>query len=222
MGKYYKNYEDEIFDELKDEVRKKKAFRYARLLPVYLTRKECKQLIDFYQKGKKAPRNKLIIRLLYATGMRVGELENIKIADFDFKDRTLFIREGKGTKDRYVILDKVTKKNILEYIKQENLIKLKDNLFNVKKRQTQYIIEKAGNETGIDEKYEAIGRKFSAHSLRHAFATHCFENGIDLLTLKALLGHEYLETTDIYVNTSIKMNKNRYDLTNPFVKGEKK
>jgi len=215
MGRYYSSWQEEIYWELKDEIGKKKSFRYDRLLPVALTREECLELINSFQKGKKAQRNRLIIRRLYSTGMRIGELENIKLCDINFQKRTLFIREGKGSKDRYVLFDRKTSKNIKEYIEIE---KIEGRLLNVKKRQTQYIIEKAGRTTKITKKYEEMERNFSAHSLRHAFATHCFENGMDLFTLKKLLGHEYFETTEIYVNTSTKFDKQKYDITNPFKK----
>lgn len=215
MGRYYSSWQEEIYWELKDEIGKKKSFRYDRLLPVVLTREECVELTNSFQKGKKAQRNRLIVRVLYSTGMRIGELENIKLCDMNFKKRTLFIREGKGSKDRYVLFDRKTLKDIKEYIEIE---KVEGRLLNVKKRQTQYIIEKAGRTTGISKKYEDMDRKFSAHSLRHAFATHCFENGMDLFILKKLLGHEYFETTEIYVNTSMKFDKEKYDLTNPFRK----
>ena len=65
-------------------------------------------------------------------------------------------------------------------------LQLSDNIFKISIRQLRRIVEKAGTITGISEKYEAMNRVFSAHSLRHAFATHCYENGMRIFTLKKL------------------------------------
>jgi integrase/recombinase XerC/integrase/recombinase XerD len=216
MNKIYKTWQDELFEELKIEFGKEKAFRYDKVLPIILTKKECLKLIDVYQTGKKAFRNRLIIRILYATGMRISEIENIKVCDINLGRRVLFIRNAKGNKDRNVIIDKESAKLINEFI-LENSLQFNDDLIDIKKRQLQYVVEKAGELIGLDKKYKMIDRRFSAHSLRHAFATHSFENGMDIFTLRKLLGHEYLETTQIYVHTSIKFEKSRYDKTNPFV-----
>ena len=72
-------------------------------------------------------------------------------------------------------------------------------------RQIRRIVEEAGEITGISQKYAAMDRVFSSHSLRHAFATHCYENGMRTLTLKKLMGHEYLATTEIYLYTSMQV-----------------
>jgi site-specific recombinase XerD len=216
MSYIYKTWQDEVFEELKIEFGKEKSFRYDKVLPIILTKEECLKLINVYQTGKKAPRNRLIIRVLYATGMRVSEIENIKICDIDLRKRVLFIRNAKGSKDRNVLIDKESAKLIKEFI-LENSLKLEDDLIDIKKRQLQYVVEKAGELIGLDKKYKMIDRRFSVHYLRHAFATHSFENGMDLFTLRKLLGHEYLETTQIYVNTSIEFEKSKYDQTNPFI-----
>jgi len=65
--------------------------------------------------------------------------------------------------------------------------------------------------TGISKRYEAMRRSFSQHSFRHAFTTHCAENGMDLFTPKKLMGHAFLETTELYVATSMEKAKREYE-----------
>jgi len=213
--KIYKSWIDELKAEFKTELKRVKNVDLSRTLPAVLSRKECNKLMNFYQNGKKYDeRNYLAIRILYATGIRIGELSNIRFCDFNYDNQTIFIRQGKGKKDRYVIIDKDSLKLINKFKKKKNKI-LSDKLFNVEKRQLQNIVERAGDKTGISEKYDGMNRRFSAHSLRHAFATHSFENGMRIFILKKILGHEYLGTTEIYVNTASVLNLKEYNKTNP-------
>ena len=201
----YKKLEDEFKAEFKHEIKSFDNVNILRLLPAILSRKECNDLLNAYpETTKKNKRNRLVIRLLYSTGIRIAELSNLKYCDLNFDDNTIFIRSGKGDKDRYVCCDVETMKILKEKLKN---FQLSDNIFKVSIRQLRRIVEKAGTITGISEKYEAMNRVFSAHSLRHAFATHCYENGMRIFTLKKLLGHQYLGTTEIYISTAA-----RYDV----------
>ncbi|MBI2264684.1 MAG: tyrosine-type recombinase/integrase [Armatimonadetes bacterium] len=82
--------------------------------------------------------------------------------------------------------------------------KLEDSVFGLTLRQLRRIVERAADIVGIPQRYKAMERIFSPHSLRHAFATHSYENGMRVLTLKKLLGHEFLGTTEIYIFTAIR------------------
>ena len=212
--KIYPSTRAEIESELKDELKLKRGELKGKKLPATLTREECKTLIQFYKKGKLGPRNRLILRLLYATGMRIDELTNLRFADIFYDNRTIFVREGKGNKDRYVCVDDRTLEMLHRFQEHEGK-KISDPVFDIGLRQIRRVVEKAGSKTGISAKYEAMGRYFSPHSLRHSFATHSFENGMRTFTLKKLLGHEYLGTTEIYLYCSTRYDEEEYRRTNP-------
>ena len=156
----------------------------------------------------------MILRLLYSTGMRVQELANLKFCDIFYDNQTIFIREGKGGKDRYVCADQKTFELLREW-QQEDDKSLEDSVPGIKVRQIKRIVEKAGEITGISQKYDAMNRVYSAHSFRHAFATHLYENGMSIFAIKKLLGHEFLTTTEIYINCTIKQARKEYEEANP-------
>jgi site-specific recombinase XerD len=198
----------EIIQEFKDEIPNISERNIKGILPRVLTREECKKLIEFYSGNKeKDIRNRLIIQTLYYTGMRINELANLKKADINFDEEIIFIRSGKGDKDRYVCLDSSTLSELSEMAQK---MPLTANIFPITDRQIRRVVEEAGEKTGISEIFDATDRKFSAHSLRHAFATHSLENGMNIFTLKKLMGHEYLDTTEIYINTSMAFDKVEY------------
>ena len=93
---------------------------------------------------------------------------------------TIFIREGKGGKDRYVCADPETFEMLKAWQEEGNKSPY-DSVPGVKVRQIRRIVEKAGDMTGVSQKYDAMDRVFSAHSFRHAFATHLYENGMSIL-----------------------------------------
>ena len=186
-------------------------------LPATLSREECRQLMTAYIEGKQAFRNNLISRILYATGMRGEELENLKVCDLLYDQGTIFIRAGKGDKDRYVCCDEETFGLVRQWCEEQKK-GLADPVIWVSVRQIRRIVEEAGELTGISQKYEAMGRVFSSHSLRHAFATHCYENGIRTLSLKKLMGHEFLATTEIYLYTSMRYEVEEFKKVGPLEK----
>ena len=209
----YANYEEEIRAELQEEFPDLGDKDPTDLLPAVLTRTECQQLIDFYKLPKDL-RNHLVIRVLYASGLRIGELAALQYCDIDYDRRVVFVRLGKGEKDRYVCIDAATTELLKQFQGEQPIT---EKIFKITDRQLRRIVEKAGTETGIAEKYEAMGRVFSPHSFRHAFATHCYENGIRIFSLKKLLGHEYSGTTEIYVRTAVNYEILEYDKCNPFM-----
>jgi site-specific recombinase XerD len=214
--KTYKSPQEEFEAELKPELREIKAKENK--LPAVLSRKEFRELIPAFKRGKLAFRNNLIVRLFYATGMRVEELEGLRFCglSYDTHRRTIFVRSGKGGKDRYCCADERTFNQLREWQRGK---KLEDPVCGVKKRQIKRVVEKAGELTGISQKYDAMDRVFSCHSFRHAFATHSCENGMSIFTLKKLLGHEYLNTTAIYIHLSMEAAGKEYSETNPLREG---
>lgn len=183
-------------------------------LPATLSREECRLLMAAYTEGKWAFRNNLISRILYATGLRGEELENLKVCDLLDGQGTIFVRAGKGDKDRYVCCDEETFRLIRQWCESEKK-GLSDAVIGLSVRQIRRVVEEAGEKTGISAKYEAMGRVFSSHSLRHAFATHCYENGMRTLTLKKVMGHEFLATTEVYLYTSMRYEVEEFKRVGP-------
>lgn len=210
----FKTMEEEIRNELRELKGASGEFGRGMKLPVVLSREECQKLITAFTEGKFAFRNNLIVRVLYAAGLRIEELENLKFCDLSYETGTIFIRSGKGDKDRYVCADQGTLEMLRTWQGQEGK-KLEDSVFGLTLRQLRRIVEKAADIVGIPQRYRAMDRVFSPHSLRHAFATHSYENGMRVLTLKKLLGHEFLGTTEIYVFTGMKYDVEEYRRTGP-------
>jgi len=210
----YETWREELEAEFKDEFQSLAGLDLSDTLPFVLSREECLALIAVYDgDGDKDKRNQLIMRLFYATGVRIAELAEFKFADMNYDSRTVFVRSGKGDKDRYVCVDEKTLQMVKAY---QGESALEDKLFSIGVRQIRRVVEAAGEAIGIEEKFRAVGRKFSAHSLRHAFATHSYENGMRLFTIKKLLGHDYLGTTEIYINTALQWDTAEYERAGPF------
>ena len=152
-------------------------------------------------------RDKLILTLLYSTGLRVSELVNLIIKDIDFDERTMLIR-GKGDKDRVVLFDKNAKALIIKYLnlrEQDNKYLFVNKQGNpLTPRYIQLMIKKYGEEAGIK-------KKVTPHVLRHSYATHLLKNGVDIRVIQQLLGHASLSTTQIYTNVDMETIKSVYD-----------
>ena len=161
-------------------------------------------------------RNLLIIRMLYATGLRVSELVNVKINDINIPDRTIRVL-GKGSKERIVVFGNNTKECLDDYL-------------NRGRRQVDFhsspylFLNKDGNRLStryvrkiIDDIIikASIEMHVSPHMLRHTFATGMLNNGADLVSVKDLLGHESLNTTSIYTHVSDEKIKEIYKMAHP-------
>lgn len=188
-------YSAEWNDELDDEVLFSK--KSQKRLPAVLTRAEVNELLAA---SEKKLRDHLVIRTLYATGCRRSELESIKLADLYLDECKVFIRNGKGDKDRYVFIDPKTAELLKDFVYGRAL---EDPIFDIEDKQINRVVRKWGKKVGINQRYEAMDRHFAAHALRHTFATHLFESGLDVFILRDLLGHRYLGTTRGYVAIGI-------------------
>ena len=161
-------------------------------------------------------RNLLIIRMLYATGIRVSELVNIKISDIDIIDRTILIL-GKGNKERIVVFGNNTKEILDLY--------LNSGRYKLSKGNNDYLfLNKDGNK--LSDRYvrniindiivkASISMHVSPHMLRHTFATGMLNNGADLVSVKEMLGHESLNTTSIYTHVTDDKIREIYDKAHP-------
>lgn len=163
-------------------------------LPKVLSKKEILKMIE----NTKNIKHKLIIQLLYSSGLRLNELLNLKREDIDLQRNLINVRKGKGNKDRITLLSNNLKISLLEYynkstLKTKYLFEGRNGKYT--KKSVQMILENAGNE---------IKKKVSPHMLRHSFATHLLESGTDIRHIQKLLGHSDLDTTMIYTYVSNK------------------
>jgi len=169
----------------------KKEHKY----PDILSREEVKNLLS-------APSNikhRFLLMITYSGGLRVSETVNLKVADLDFDRRMIHIRKGKGRKDRYVML---SEKVAADYEKYKKQVLLNDWLFPGAAYGTHLSLRSAQAVfTKTCEKLK-INKEVSIHSLRHAFATHLLEDGVDLRYIQELLGHKSSKTTEIYTHVS--------------------
>ena len=183
------------------------APKQAKKLPVVLSIEEVDKLLNSlkYDTPIEA-RNKAMIELDYASGLRVSELVNLKLGDLHFDDDESggFVQVyGKGNKERIVPVGEVAVKAINYYIKEARPKLIK--------KHTDYLFlnHKDGNQISrqmffivLNKKVEEAGirKKVSPHKLRHSFASHLLKNGVDLRLIQELLGHEDISTTERYVH----------------------
>jgi len=171
----------------------------ANKLPVVLNKREVKALI----KAPKYLKHRLIIAMLYGCGLRNHELCNLRISDVDFDRETVFIRKQKGNYDRYVPLSDHLQRGLKAYLETENPIEYLFNSQVTKKGHSQKMTT-SGVGWVIKENRSKIGtnKQITAHVLRHTYATHLLEAGLNIVSLKELLGHAYIETTLIYLHVA--------------------
>ncbi|TYQ14893.1 UNVERIFIED_CONTAM: site-specific recombinase XerD [Acetivibrio alkalicellulosi] len=146
-------------------------------------------------------KHKAMIVTAYSAGLRVSEVSRLKISDIDSKNMQIFIRQGKGNKDRFALLSKNNLEILRTYFKK---FRPTDWLFPgqnpsnpISTRTIQSTFKEAVKKAGIT-------KNVSPHTLRHSFATHLVEQGTNLIIVKDLLGHEKLETTMIYIHLARK------------------
>jgi len=155
--------------------------------------------------------NRVIVELLYGCGLRVSELVNLKINDYDLNSKYLQCY-GKGSKERIVPLGKMAIEAIKNYLPERDYI-LQKNRFDTKR----LLINSNGRNVTrqdvynfIHEQGKKINKTISPHTLRHSFATHLLENGADLRVVQELLGHSDVSTTQLYTHISKKRLKEVY------------
>jgi len=193
----------------------------SKYLPNTLSKKEVKNLMCLPDLCTyNGVKNKSILEIFYSTGVRISELVRINLNDIDLKKRLIKVL-GKGNKERYVIIGKEALNSLDEYLK------IRDQLFeNNKKNNFLYPCINKSKNLHVSEKtiYNMVKKylrkvsnneKLSPHSLRHSFATHLLENGADLMSVKDLLGHKDLSSTQIYTHISIDKIKKVYKIAHP-------
>ena len=182
-----------------DEVLKKgivtlRTPKIDKKLPVVLNKEEVSRLIESASNEK----SKLIIKMLYSSGLRLSECINMKVDDLEFNEKIAWVRGGKGRKDRMVILSEKLAKELEKYFKDRDF--QSEYAFPGPKgimssRNARKIVTNAAKSAGIK-------KKVSPHTMRHCFATHLLESGVDIRKIQELLGHANLQTTQIYTRVS--------------------
>lgn len=166
-------------------------------LPIVLSHQEVRRLLA----APKYLKHRLMLATLYGCGLRSYELCALKLSDVDFERKTVFIKKQKGKLDRYVPLSDHLARGLKAYIATE---KPHIYLFNSQKtedgaplpitvRAIQWVIKENRSKIGTS-------KLITAHTLRHTFATHLLESGMNLIALKELMGHARIETTLVYLH----------------------
>ena len=168
-------------------------------LPIVLSKNEVKQFIA----SPKYLKHKLIIAMLYGCGLRNYELCDLEQKDLDFDRKTVFIKKKKGSKDRYVPLPDILIRGLTKYFKTEHPFRW---VFNsqVTKQGKPLAITQRGVQWAVTEAKNKVStkKKVTPHTFRHSYATHLLEDGLDIMSIKDLLGHACIETTLIYLHVS--------------------
>lgn len=164
-------------------------------LPVILNRSELKELFA----APKLLKQRVVLALIYSAGLRGQEVINLKLSDVDFERMTIHIRQSKYKKDRVVPLSPAMAKGLKKYLKAENP---HNWLFNGKTPGSQYSTRGLSWVMRENLKKTSIKKQVNLHSLRHTYATHLLEEGLNIVTLKELLGHAEITTTMIYLHVA--------------------
>lgn len=173
------------------------------VLPTVLSKEECRELF----KASRSFKHRFLLAFAYSGGLRMNELRHLKISDVDLNRKQIHIRQGKGKKDRYVILSDFIAEKLPKYLAE---IKPQVYLFEgqtpadvMGERSIQYVINEALKKTNIQ-------KAVSMHTLRHSYATHLLEDGVDIYSIQRLLGHADIRTTIVYLHVAQVVPKNAH------------
>lgn len=174
-----------------------KSMKQEKKLPTVLSKAEIKRLFEAIKNQK----HRLLVNLMYSSGLRVSECVSLKIADIDIQEKTGIVRLAKGKKDRAIILSKAFIKGFVGYInsrKNDNspyLFSSNTSKGHITTRHAQRIVSNAARAASIK-------KHVFCHALRSSFATHLLEAGTDIRFIQELLGHSSLETTQRYTKVT--------------------
>jgi integrase/recombinase XerD len=154
-------------------------------LPIVLNKQEVRELL----RAPKYLKHQLILAMLYGCGLRSYELCNLLQSDMDFERKTVFVKKQKGKIDRYVPLSHHLIRVFNSQVTKEGMAQP------LTTRGIQWILKESRSKV-------TTKKKFTAHTLRHSYATHLLEDGLNIMSLKELLGHAHIETTIVYLQVS--------------------
>lgn len=198
------------------------SLKTAKTLPKYLSIQEIDKLLNFPLLNAFDYRNKAMLEVMYATGLRVSELVTLEYSNIDLNNSIIRVT-GKGKKDRIVPLGETaayylklyTNNYRHELLKKQNYNELFLNNHGkpITRHGFNFILETIRIKTGLE-------KELTPHVLRHSFATHLLEGGADLRSIQEMLGHENLSTTNIYTEIVDDVLRENYDLYHPRAKKE--
>lgn len=186
---------------------KLKRPRIEKKLPIYLSVDEMFHLLDSVQEkelNSSFPiRDKAILEILYATGIRCSELTNIRVRDIDFANKEIRIR-GKGNKERIALFGQKAHERITSYVEKERIsIQSTDEFLFLSYRATPLTSRSIQRIIELFRSFLKIERPITPHKIRHSFATHLLNQGTDLRVVQELLGHKTLASTEKYTHVSL-------------------
>lgn len=191
--------------------------KFHQKIPNILSIEEVDQLLDISLNNAYDYRNKAMLELMYATGLRVSELVNLEIQNIDLEEQ--FVRcFGKGNKERVVPIGEIALKYVKIYLEEYrdslkkkrlcNKVFLNNHGVGITRQGFFKILKEIAKEKGIT-------KNITPHMLRHSFATHLLNNGADLRSIQIMLGHNNLSTTQIYTTVNHEVLKENYNLFHP-------
>lgn len=190
------------------------SLKKAKKLPKYLSISEVNKLLNIPLNSEFDYRNKAMLELMYATGLRVSELVSIEYSNIDFENSIIRIN-GKGKKERIIPLGEVASYYLKVYLSDYRSKLLKRNTYNqvflnnhgkpITRQGFNYILENIRELTGIT-------KEITPHVLRHSFATHLLEGGADIRGIQEMLGHENISTTNIYTEVVNDVLRSNYEM----------
>ena len=164
-------------------------------LPDVLSLDEVLTLLE----GVKSYKNRVTLTLMYGAGLRITEACSLRIGDIDSKRMLIHVRNGKGGKDRYAMLPKMVLSLLRKYWR---MAKPKEYLFPGRWKDCHISPQAIRRAFHEGRSHAGLSKTFHPHSLRHSFATHLVDTGVDLEVVQALLGHVCISTTSVYARTS--------------------
>jgi len=228
MRTFYKFLHTEgiVNDVVLNAVKSYPSPQYKKSIPTFLSKEQIDQVLDKINDDRKLSditkaRNQSIIMLFFTSGLRLEELRSVRLKDIDFSKKKIRV-VGKGNKERLANFEEKTKDLIIKYLKSLKkypLIKtnFNNNLFvneknkNLSRHNIQYLVMKSLKILTLNS--------YGPHSLRHSFATHLLNEGVEIETIKSLLGHESIRSTQIYTHVSLQKLQETIKKSHP--RGEK-
>lgn len=193
--------------------------RVDKKLPVYLSVDEIFHLLDGVKNSElpslRPLRDKTLLELMYATGMRCSELVSVQFKNLDLENKTILI-VGKGNKERIVLFNEKAKIKILEYLAHERpTVNNKDECLFVNNRGGKLSSRSVQRIFEMFRSFLQLGRQLTPHKIRHSFATHLLNQGADLRVVQELLGHKTLASTEKYTHVSLENLTRMYETIHP-------
>lgn len=181
--------------DLEDRAIRLPSLKNNRKLPVVFSQEELRRLFKAPQRLKQ----RVLLSLIYSAGLRVSEVCKLRINDIDYDRKQLHIRQSKNNKSRYVVLSDYISKGLQQYIEGA---RPKEYLFNGRRQGTPLGHSAVQQSFRLAMKKSGIRKDACVHTLRHSFATHLLEQGVDIVSIKEQLGHAHIQTTMMYLHVA--------------------